>query len=348
MVIIRIARNINTDLDYIIRTGLGFSIDGMKKAKRFDPDNPNCSGKNNYFNQANYVCNSSLWQLDLYDLCERYYARLLSEIKKYEMDNSTNFNKGMVYANLGVSQIAQGKIDKGFANILKAQIEDKPCHKTDPSYSVFKNPLYMQFEDGKEGLEGIKDYVLKHSQLYQKEESKTIDKALLGKLVLSMDTDSHILFISVVEKIRRNFEILADKDNRFTRLQIFLCLQDLCLAVENALKTKNRIAGDLKNLVDALFSKKKLGRRLLWKRIFDDNYPSLSHASSVSELRDSLKKILKEINDNKARRLLICCLVRNFSAHNLDVGDDYIFKKKELIFDNVISSILFLYDSGYI
>jgi hypothetical protein len=64
-----------------------------------------------------------------YDLCERYYAILLKEIKQYEISNTTNFNKGMVYANLGVCQVAQGKIDEGFANILKAHIEDEPYHR---------------------------------------------------------------------------------------------------------------------------------------------------------------------------------------------------------------------------
>ena len=246
----------------------------------------------------------------------------------------------MVYANLGVSQVAQGKIDEGFANILKAHMEDEPYHKTDPSKSIFKNPLYLQFE------ERIKDFILEHSVLFQKEESTIIDKAFLDRLVSSLDTDSHILFISLVEKIRINLEILKDKDNRFTRLKIFLCLQDLCLSIENALKIKNSLTGTLKPLLDALFSTTSRRQREPWKPIFDENY-RLTSSHNSTQFENNLKGIFA-IRDDKARRLLICCAVRNFSSHNLNVDNDYVFRNIETIFDSILSTIFFLHNSGCI
>ena len=132
--------------------------------------------------------------------------------------------------------------------------------------------LYTQFEVGREGRKGINDYILEHSQLYQTEESRKIDKKFVNELVASLDTDSHILLVSVVEKIRRNLIILEDKDNRFTRLQVFLCLQDLCLAVENALKVKNSLQGlKMKEILDRLFSKNSGRVRDPWKKLFDGN-----------------------------------------------------------------------------
>jgi len=343
MVFTKTAYDIKADLDFVIRNGVGILIEDMKKAPRFDPNNPpEYNKKNEYFNNANNICQVSLWKLKLYDLCETYYGILLKEIRKYETDNKTNFNKGMVYANLGVAQAAQGKIDEGFSNILKAHMEDEPYHKTDPSRSVFNLKLYYQFENGNEGREGTKDFILQHSQLYQKEETRTIDKAFITGLMTSLDTDSHLLFISLVEKIRRNLEILSDKDNRFTRLQIFLCLQDLCLAIENSLKTKNKSTGTLKELLDILFSKASGKQRLPWKPIFDSNY-GFASSDNASQFQKNLEEIFK-IGDYKARRLLLCCAVRNFSAHNLDVGNDYVFKNIEVCFDNLISSILFLHD----
>jgi hypothetical protein len=344
MVFTKAANDIRSDLDFVVRNGVGILIEDMKKAPRFDRNNPPEWGKKDeYFNNANNICQSSLWKLGLYDLCETYYGILLKEIRKHERDNKTDLNKGMVYANLGVAQAAQGKIDEGFSNILKAHMEDEPYHKTDPSRSVFNLKLYYQFEEGSEGREGTKDYILKHSQLYQKEETKTIDKAFITGLIASLDTDSHLLHISLVEKIRRNLEILSDKDNRFTRLQIFLCLQDLCLAIENSLKTKNKITGTLKEILDILFSIASGRQRLPWKPILDANY-GFASSDNASQLRKNMEEIFK-IGDYKARRLLLCCAFRNFSAHNLDVGNDYVFKNIEVIFDNLVSCILFLYDS---
>jgi len=341
MTIVKAAQGIQNSLNLIVQNGVAQLIQDMGKARRFDPENPftNYDEKNEYFNIANDICRISLWDSKLYDLCERYYATLLQEIKRYEMSKSTNLNKGMVYANLGVTQAAQGKIDEGFANILKAHIEDEPYHKTDPARSVFTLELYTQFEDK------IKIYILHHSMLYQKEESARVDKVFVDGLVASLDTDSRLLFVTQVEKIRRNLEILSDKDNRFTRLQIFLSLQDICLSVENSLKVKNGLTDTLKPILDKLFSKKS-GRPKAWKPAFDNKYP-LTKADKSLKLQKNLNSILS-ISDSKARRLLICCAVRNFSAHNLDVGNDYIFRIIEQILDNILSCIFFFREAGCI
>ena len=341
MVFIKTARDMQTGLDFIIRNGVNLLRAGMKRARKFDPNNPfpKYREKNEYFNDANNICQFSLWKLRLYDLCERYYIILLREIRRYETKNNTNFNKGMVYANLGVCQVAQGKIDEGFTNILKAHMEDEPYHRTDPSKSIFNLKLYSQFEDI------VKDYILQHSKLYQTEEQTKVDKSFLDSLVSSLDTDSHVLLVSLVLKVQRNLKVLGDKDNRFTRLQVFLFLQDLCLSVENALKTRNNLTGTLKPLLDSLFSRTS-NRPRAWKSDFDSNY-ILTRSNNVSQFENNLGSILS-IGNSKAKRLLICCAVRNFSSHNLDVSNDYIFNNIELIFDNTLSSMFFLHHSGCI
>jgi hypothetical protein len=339
MVFVRAVNDIQNNFDFIVRNGVAQLMQGMTKAREFDPNNPfsDYNEKNEYFNGANNICQISLWKSGLYDLCERYYAILLQEIKRYETTSGTNFNKGMVYANLGVSQAAQGKIDEGFANILKAHIEDEPYHRTDPSKSVFNLDLYIQFEDI------IKNYVVQHSKLYRKEEATTINAAFINSLFSSLDTDSRLLLVTQIEKIRRNFAILKDKDNRFTRLQIFLSLQDLCLSVENSLKNKNSLTDTMKPLLDSLFSTGS-GRPRAWKPIFDSNY-NLTRADSISEFQTNLSSILA-IGDSNSRRLLMLCAVRNFSAHNLDVGNKYVFKRIGRIFDNILSAIFFLHQAG--
>jgi len=353
VVFLKTANEILNDFDFIMRNGVMALREGMAKARKFDPNNPfpNYAEKNEYFNNANEICQFSLWGLGLNDLCERYYAILLKEIKEYEIKHTTNFNKGMVYANLGVSQVAQGKIDEGFANILKAHIEDEPYHRTDPSKSVFNLKLYSQFEDDKlGGREGTKDYILKRAQLYQTEDAVTVSITNLSSFISNLSTDSHVMFISIIEKIRRNLDTLSDMDNRFTRLQILSCLQDLCLVIENELKVRNNINGELKSLLDDLFSTRRLTVRPPWKAIFDTNYPPLCHAQSILELKNNLEQILTTFRDDRAKRMLICCLMRNFCAHNLDVGNDYVFGKIKdgTILDNLISAMLFLHDASYL
>ena len=354
MVFLKTANEILNDFDFIVRNGIQALREGMAKARRFDPTNPfpNYDEKNEYFNHANEICQFSLWGIGLNDLCERYYAILLREIKQYEITNTTNLNKGMAYANLGVSQVAQGKIDEGFANILKAHIEDEPYHRTNPARSIFNLKLYSQFEDDKiGGREGTKDYILKRAQLYQTEETVTFNLTNLSSFISNLSTDSHIMLVSVIEKIRRNLEALSDMDNRFSRVQTLACLQDLCLVIESELKTKNTITnGELKNILDDLFSTRRLAVRPPWKAIFDANYPTLCKAHTILELKNNLEQILTTITDNKAKRMSILCLMRNFCAHNLDVGNDYVFGKikDNTVLDNLISAMLFLHNATYL
>jgi len=334
-----VAKSIRASLEAIVDRGREMLLEDMRKALPFSPQKPflNYDDKNKYFERANELCHYSLWNAELYDLCERYYQIMLAEIRTYEGNHGTNFNKGMVYANLGVLQVAQHKIDEGFANILKAHMEDEPYHKTDPLKSIFRLDLYTQFEEKSE------HYILQHSKMYEREESTKLDKSYLAALISSLDADSHILFISLVEKIRLHLQALADKDNNFSRLQIFLSLQDLCLCIENALKKSKNLAGTLKPVLDSLFSKAS-GKQQTWKAVFDKNY-NLTYSDHSLQLENNLKCICG-IQDNRARRLLILCAIRNFSSHNIDVGNDYVFTRIESVFENILSALFFLHSQG--
>ena len=77
------------------------------KDKSFDPNNPykDYNEKNIYFNAANNTCLGTFWQTEQFGLAELYYEDMLRIINDYEKKNNCNFNKGMLYANLGISKI---------------------------------------------------------------------------------------------------------------------------------------------------------------------------------------------------------------------------------------------------
>jgi hypothetical protein len=104
-----------------------------------------------YGEKDHYVrASNNLWYLTMWrfypSLNEMYYSLLLSEVKAFEKTQSFAFNKGMIYANLGVAQSAQMKLDEGFANILKALIEDSPYSENTPEYNLRRRHLFTQFE----------------------------------------------------------------------------------------------------------------------------------------------------------------------------------------------------------
>jgi len=67
-------------------------------------------------------------------------------IKQFENDNSYNHNKGIVYANLGIAQDAQKRIDEGFVNILKALDEDREYLEKgrNPAQEFFNSKLFKE------------------------------------------------------------------------------------------------------------------------------------------------------------------------------------------------------------
>lgn len=116
----KIAFDINANYSFIENLGKETLIQNMKYCKdvlklpSFDPNNPYpvYNNKNKYFLATNELCQYSLWHFHLYGLAEQYYSAMLDTIKKFEKDSSYNHNKGIVYANLGISQAAQMKTDK--------------------------------------------------------------------------------------------------------------------------------------------------------------------------------------------------------------------------------------------
>ena len=129
-------------MNALIQVGLSFLREDF-------PNNPSADEcneyeeKNWYFNRANEVGIRLIDSRNYWE-AERYFAAMLQGIGRYEKLSGKRFNKGIVYANLGISQIANGKIDIGIANLLTAEEEDRDITKGD--FDVLTSSLWIPFE----------------------------------------------------------------------------------------------------------------------------------------------------------------------------------------------------------
>lgn len=322
-------------LSDLIRSGMSMLQEDMEKYPAFDKTKP-YSEKNLYFNRANII-GIPLIHSGSYDSAEKYYSRMLETIRQFETQHSKIFNKGMVHANLGISQIGSDKIDQGFANLLKAFEEDEPFHASGYEPAFFQSPLFTQFESG------IVDYVKDKAQLFASDESVMIDESIVSKLLLSLDIDNRFLFTVTIWNIRRNYEILINNDNTFTRGRLFSGIKDLCLFVEDKIRRKVKLKPGqikmLKNLLDDMFSSEP------WKSVLDVNWRSLTSAGDITNFESNLGKIFK-ITDVKARRFLLLGAVRNFSGHIFNVKGSYFFTRFDDIFKNILGTVFYLMSQG--
>lgn len=325
----KIAFDINANYSFIENLGKETLIQNMKyckdvlKSPSFDPNNPYpvYNDKNKYFSATNELCQYSLWHFHLYGFAEQYYSVMLETIKKFEKENSYNHNKGIVYANLGISQAAQMKIDKGFANILKALDEDRGYIKDKPESAFFIYRLFRQ-------TERLIVVGPLESQLKILKKDNEICPTAYTFLKSLEDPDQRIFFEYTFIKIMENYSVWQEKPNRFSANRMISSIQDMCLFAEDFLKKKGYI-GMLKKLIDSAFSGIDLQG---------------CGAESYEELNDKLEQFLNDRN-KKERALQILLTLRNFSSHNISAGEssDFILQQFAEIFTEILRAIIHIH-----
>jgi len=276
---------------------------------------------------------SNLWYLTMWrfypSLNEMYYSLLLAEVKAFEKTQSFAFNKGMIYANLGVAQSAQMKLDEGFANILKALIEDSPYSENTPEYNLRRRDLFTQFEI-----------------LYVKNRLQTIISALgiagvsrpeqfVTSFLDALNDDQRVFFDCTFARILQNQDIWKDKENSFTAGRLLAYTQDFCLFNEDLLKSKlsqtelrSRPRWELAGLIAAKFSG------------IDLNSCS---AAQMSDLDAKLPSELSRQNDRE-RCLRILLMLRNYSSHNVKggTGANYFYSQYNEILAELVRSTCYI------
>jgi len=321
------AFGIASSYKYIEGLGKEILLENMKYCREilkfppFDRDKPyeDYDSKNMYFSAANNLCQYSLWRHRLYGFAERYYIKMLETIKQFE-GNSYNHNKGMVYANLGIAQAVQLRIDEGFANILKALDEDRGYFQKGrkPSEEFFNTELFLQLERTIV-LSSFKD---RTAILNTNGGTYPDAEDFLKGLV---DADQRIFFECTYAKTIENYDVWKEKPNRFSANRMITYLQDMCLFAEDYLKRKG-YNGMLSRLISIAFSGIDLSGCV---------------ADSYKELDDKLERMHGETN-KRDRALRMLLTLRNFSSHNISAGEreDFFFKEFDKVFNEILRAIL--------
>lgn len=311
------AGRLKIDFQAIINKGLNRLDFGMNEWKNIDrkpsfvyvgtnPPYP-YNDKNLYINASNNLWYRTMWSF-VPALNEEYFSTLLRRIKRFE-DPTYYFNKGIVYGNLGASQAAQMKLDEGFANILKALMEDSiySTTGTPAPMQMFKRHLFTQFEDMfvKKDLE---DYLSKTNMALP-----TSIKQFIDNLLTSLDTDQRVFFDYAFARAIQNKNIWKEKENAFTANRLLACTQSLCLFTEDLLKSKI-------NLITLQTKPYWILRDLVPLRT---EFTGISvrgcGANTMGDLDIKLTRYLG-VQNQPEKCLKILTTIRNYSSHNIKSG----------------------------
>jgi len=327
------ALDIRSNLAFLIHYGrerLDFGmrqwseVDGFPLFDYNDPYIP-YEAKNLYFTAANAIYirqpnEMCPWNILPESLNEIYFKNMLEGIKEYEK-GGYRFNKGMAYANLGVAQAAQMKLDEGFANILKALIEDRGYSPdTAPEHGLRKNPLFLQFEE-RFVIDQLSLYVVK---LGLREENKASN--FIEEFLASLKDDQCLFFECTIVRIIQNWEIWQEKANNFTSNRLLTYIQDLCLFTEDLLKSKG-FKGTLRPMIKEAFG------------------VVCEKGCRADSLNDNISKHMDE-KDIDAKCLRVLLTIRNFSSHNIAGGTsrDYFYKYYDEILMEILRAIFKIHE----
>jgi hypothetical protein len=323
----------------------------LKKSKPYDHEKPSgkYDDKNSYFNRANAV-GYPLLQKGITGLSKIYYWELLKQITAFEKPDF-KLNKGMVCANFGVSDLAEGDIDGGIAHLLWAGYEDRAWVSVSYAYDIFQMKLYTQFANGEQrsGLSqfgGLAPHIMLENAVkeYNDACSAKLKKDYIFNELKGSDEHRAILEGSLWT-IARNLPLLTEENrtifppnthNIYTRLRLFNGLVDLCRFIELRIRHHEKPPKNVRTLGDLLNHIFK-GKSLSW---FDKDVKSnIKTPQTGADFDDFVKSCLKL--GFKARSILLLWGTRNYSVHVCDPETPYVFNNFEKIFNAIVGAYTF-------
>jgi len=334
---IRSASDLLAEMNFLLQYGVWRLDRGMRWWKYVDkkPSFDLTMKKPSYlYEEKNYYVNASnnLWQASMWSsysaISEIYYSVLLDGVKDFkERNDQFDFNKGIVYANLGVAQSAQMKLDEGFANILKALHEDSIYSpNTTPEDNLRKSGLFTQFEG--RYVKVYLERIIAQLGMPQIADPKNFIEAFME----SLNKNQRVFFDYTFAKNIRSWEIWKEKENGFTANRLLAYTQDFCLFNEDLLKSK----------IDSAI----LNSRQYWilNHLLPLKFPNINlnqcQANTMQDLNNILPAEFGKANQpEKCLRILL--ILRNYSSHNVGggTGADYFYNHYEDIVKELVRAM---------
>jgi hypothetical protein len=321
-------------------------LTNLKDYPAFDPTAP-YPEKNAYFERISGETGNLFGYDGLVSDAEQFYRTMVDTILEYEAQHGKIFNKGIVFANLGIALIAHANLDEGIHYLLLAAKEDSP-YQHNP-HDILNGILWKQFED-----RHIVPHLLQLNVNPDSGLQFPVDEAFILNHLASLELPDRLLLETTLWTIYRNIEFNQVNSNDYTRGRLYSGLKDLCLLTESLLRKKQRLQG-----VIAPNAQITLGPLLINSLAglgIGYPYPTPPFgANSLQEFVNNLEQILNTAPSPEIRRIYCLYLVRNFTGHHFDVSSHIRTPNGKEFFDiyeatltNIVAAIVYLAQASLI
>jgi hypothetical protein len=268
----------------------------------------------------------------MYSLSEEYWKNIDDEILVFNKSTGRNINRGIPLANMGVNQIAQGKIIEGLFNIYRGYENDKntlqhlPEIIIDPEKNMAESILFRQFEEIQTSK--LFDLIIsKFSDVFV----TPISRTQLSTFIQNLKSDKKLLLYMILYRFSFSLSLNSELTNVISRSELQRSLSELALWYEDELKRKDlKLNGH--TLVEIL--DQKIGKT-------NPRHGQFTKASSLDELMLKMSDTLSAGGSLEIVNSRIMGCMRNFSNHNLEVNDHKFFDYCEEIFARMFSLIIY-------
>jgi len=275
----------------------------------------------------------------LFPIVEEYWGHIDDEIQDFNKQTGKRVNRGIPLANIGVSQISQGKVIEGLFNIYRGHEDDRECLQhlsgviIDPEKDMAKSILFTQFEERQIG-NLFRVIVTKHSSVF----TTAISKEDLSEFVLGLNSDKKLLFYMTLYRFSFGWSLNNQLTTIISRSEILRSLAELALWFEDELKRKDpTLIG--KTLIQIL--DQKVGQ-------LNPISGQYTNASSLTELSTKITSALTASSTLDLTNARVTGCLRNFAGHNLEVQNHIFFQSCDEIFARMLSFIIYSKSQGWI
>lgn len=301
----------------LISQGGHFLLQGMDKDSGYDC-NRGYKAKNAYFLQANNLCMDSvtgLWNrqievplgsnrsltLDGWDAVKQYYEAMRQLVEQYEQETGKRFNKGMLYANLGIAMIVSGQRESGIFYMMAADHEDRDFIKSVPDRSIVYGPLWTPFESP-HFQEWIPD-ALADTAEFPVHPTEQQCSELLERI---KSPEERLFLGSAIMQMHQHLA-KAQEGNSFSISEVFSGLRDICTLIEHRVRRTLSAKGEkIEQLLKSFLKQYRCGKLLPSGKVDStDCTTALRNINAAFQLPP------------EHRSLKILHILRNFTSHQL-------------------------------
>jgi|SRR3989344_1981763 len=268
----------------------------------------------------------------LFPIVEEYWKHIDDEIQDFNKQAGKRVNRGIPLANIGVSQISQGKVIEGLFNIYRGYEDDRECLQHLPEITIdsekdmANSVLFTQFEE-RQISNLFRVVVAKFNSVFP----TPISKDDLSNFVLGLNSDKKLLFYIILYRFSFAWSLINQLTTIISRSEILRSLAELALWFEDELKRKGPALSG-KTLIQIL--DQKVGQ-------LNPTSGQYTNASSLTELSTKIKSALAASSTLDLTNARVIGCLRNFAGHNLEAQDHVFFQTCDEVFARMLSFIIY-------